>query len=83
MLRNPQKIDDPNKTGALRKLGGDIAYADLEHLSDDDLARRERISAPHLHMWPLPQAHRAGDLTAANAIAKDSKELHSLRRAAR
>jgi hypothetical protein len=76
VLRNPQQVDNANKTAAPGKLRRDIREANLEHLRDDDLARRERISASDLHVRSLPQAHRRRDLTVANAIAELSKELH-------
>jgi hypothetical protein len=78
VLRNPEQVDDADEAGTPGNLGGDICEADLEHLRDDDRARTERVPVSHLHVWSLPQANRGSDLTAANAIAKRSNELHVL-----
>jgi hypothetical protein len=78
MLRNLQQLDDADKPGAPGKLGRYISEGDLEDLCDHDLARRQLIPASDLHVWPLPKTNGGGDLTATNAVAEASKELHVL-----
>jgi hypothetical protein len=78
VLRDLQELDDAGKTGAPGKFGRYISEGNLEDLCDHDLAWRELIPASDLHVWPLPEANRGGDLTATNAVAEGSKELHVL-----
>ena len=76
MLRDLEEIDEPDKPRLPRKLRGDLRQGYLENLRHDDLARRKRVMATELHVRSLPQANGGCDLTAANAIAESSDELH-------
>lgn len=78
VLRNLQQLDDADKPGAPGKFGRYIGEGNLEDLCDHDLARRQLIPASDLHVWPLPKTNGGGDLTATNAVAEASKELHVL-----
>ena len=76
VLCNLQQIHKASETAASRKLRSYFSERDFEELGDDDLAGRQGIMAPDLHMRPLPQANGGRDLAATNAVPKGSNELH-------
>ena len=54
MLGDLEEIDDTDKPGLPRELGGDVGEGDLEDLRHENLAGRERVPATNLHVWSLP-----------------------------
>jgi len=76
VLRDLEEIDNTHEPRLPGKLRRDIGQRDLEDLRHENLAGRERIAAARLHMRPLPQTNRGGDLASTNAIAERPHELH-------
>ena len=79
MLRDLEEIDDSDTPGLLGNFGGDVGEGYLEDLRHDNLAWRKRVPTADLHVRSLPQANGGRDLTATNAVAQGSDELHRLR----
>ena len=76
MLGDLEEIDDAHEPRLPGELRRDVREGHLEDLRHEDLAGRERVPATDLHVWPLPQTDRGGDLAAANTVAERPDELH-------
>src|ERR1017187_5231012 len=76
VLRHFQQVDDAEEARLARQLRRDIRIADGRDGIDLDFAFFHAVAIAGFHVRALPNAHAAGDFSAANSLAQALGEDH-------